>query len=302
MMNLIMWVDRMKLLNGGVLSVLSLMVLLMSGLAGCSNKIVVPPITFEAARLQLEGKFVWYDLYTTDMTASLNFYDRVFGWRFERTNQGNPRVKNIMSRDGYIGNMIGREAEQGNSQWLSYMSVPDVDEAYDKAVNSGAAEYLTPKELPNRGRVAVFIDPHKAPVALLTSPIGDPPDARFKPGLWIGAELWTPNVDEAVAFYSGLVNYEARKVDVHEKVSYTLLLSQHRPRAGVVSIPQKGVDPQWIPYVGVENINTTVRLIKDNGGRILVEPQSDVKSGRVAIFADPAGAVLGVQELEPEED
>ncbi|BDQ37689.1 glyoxalase [Pseudodesulfovibrio nedwellii] len=281
---------------------LTLTLLLLTGLTACSTKVIVPPVTMDAAKLQLNGKFVWFDLFTTDMTTAQNFYDRVFDWDFERANEGNAQVKNIMHQGQFVGNMIGRNSTSGDSQWLSYMSVADTDHAFDAALSAGATGYTPPKEMPNRGRIAVVIDPQKAPVALLHSPVGDPPDAKPRANGWIGAELWTNEVDEAVAFYTRLGGYTSEDVAVHDKVQYKLLLTDDRPRAGVVSIPWKDVDPQWVPYVAVENIKATVELIRANGGRILIEPQMDVRSGRVALFADPTGAVLGIQEMEPEED
>ena len=272
-----------------------LILLLVAIMTGCSSKIVVPPVTMDAARLQLNGKFVWYDLFTTDMTASQNFYDRVFDWTFERTNEGNPRVKNIMFRGQFIGNMIGRDSTPGDSQWLSYMSVGNVDGGYDAALAAGASGQTAPKELPNRGRIAVIVDPQKAPVALLKSPVGDPADARATPSLWIGAELWTVDVDQAVTFYTRLAQFQVQEIAMHEKVAYRVLLTNNRIRAGIVSIPWEGVTPQWIPYVGVEDISAAVERVKGNGGRILVDPQPAIKAGRVAIFADPSGAVMGIQ-------
>lgn len=280
----------------------SLSLLLFLVLAGCSTKIIVPPVTMDAAKLQLNGKFVWFDLFTTDMTTAQNFYDRVFDWDFERANEGNARVKNIMHQGQFVGNMIGRDSTPGDSQWLSYMSVADTDHAYDAALSAGATKYTAPKEMPNRGRIAVVIDSQKAPVALLHSPVGDPPDGKPQANGWIGSELWTHDVDQAVAFYTRLGGYTVEDVEVHDKVQYKLLLTDDRPRAGVVSIPWEKVDPQWVPYVAVVDIQATVKLIQANGGRILIAPQMDVRSGRVALFADPTGAVLGIQELEPEEE
>ncbi|NDV18071.1 hypothetical protein GO013_01395 [Pseudodesulfovibrio sp. JC047] len=282
------------------LIIVSLFLLMWMG--GCSTKVVVPPVTLDAAQLHLDGKFVWFDLFTTDMTAAQNFYDRVFDWNFERTNAGNAQVKTIFSSGRIIGTMIGRDGEPGDSQWLSYMSVTDTDHAYEAALRSGGTGHVPPKDLPNRGRIAVVLDPQKAPVALLNSPVGDPPDRKPRANLWFGAELWTTDVDGAVRFYTPLGGYQSEQVDVHDAVSYTVLYTNDQPRAGVVSIPWNDVDPQWVPYVAVEDIQATVTLIEDNGGRILIAPQMDVKSGRVALFADPTGAIVGIQELEPEED
>ena len=189
------------------------------GLAGCaSNKIIVPAISDNAAGIHLPGKFVWFDLFTTDMTAASNFYDALLGWDFERTNEINPAVKTIYQNGKPIANMIGRNGEPGQSKWLSYMSVEDVDTGIAIAQNNGGSEYKPAKELPNRGRVAVIHDPQGATVALLTSSSGDPQDNAFVSNRWLGCELWTTDVDAAVAFYQKLAGYDVSLVDVHEKV------------------------------------------------------------------------------------
>nr|WP_321513482.1 VOC family protein [uncultured Pseudodesulfovibrio sp.] len=279
-----------------------LTLLLLVGLAGCSTKIIVPPVTMDAARLQLNGKFVWFDLFTTDMTAAQNFYDRVFDWGFERSNEGNPQVKNILHRGQFVGNMIGRNSTPDDSYWLSYISVADTDHAYDAALGSGATSYASPKEMPNRGRVAVIVDSRMSLIGLLKSPVGDPPDVKPVAGQWVGTELWTDSLDDALAFYTRLGGYNAESVTANDMVQYRLLSTNGRIRAGIVSTQRVDIAPQWVPYVAVENIQATMELIRANGGRILLEPQMDVTSGRLALFSDPTGAVLGIREMEPEED
>ena len=51
------------------------LLLLCFGLVGCySTKVIMPPITESAAQIKAPGKFVWYDLYSTDMNSCENFY------------------------------------------------------------------------------------------------------------------------------------------------------------------------------------------------------------------------------------
>jgi predicted enzyme related to lactoylglutathione lyase len=52
--------------------------------------------------------------------------------------------------------------------------------------------------------------------------------------------------------------------------------------------------PAWLTYVDVDSADTTVAKVKANGGTVFVEPMDVMDVGRMAIFADPAGAVLGL--------
>ncbi|MBI9080018.1 MAG: VOC family protein [Pseudodesulfovibrio sp.] len=277
---------------------LILILLIAASLTGCaSQKIIVPPVTNSAAGIHLPGKFVWFDLFTTDMTAASNFYDALFNWDFERTNEDNPAVKTIFHKGSPIATMIGRNGEPGNSQWLSYMSVEDVDAAIQIALNNGGSVYRPARELPNRGRIAVILDPQKAAVALLTSSTGDPGDSAFVSNRWLESELWTRNVNDAVNFYQKLAGYDVSLVDVHETMQYRLLTQKGKQRGGVVEIRWDDVKPEWVPYIAVKNILETVTKAQKLGGSVLLPPDMSVKEGHVAIIADPTGAVFGVQQL-----
>jgi hypothetical protein len=277
---------------------LILILLIAASLTGCaSQKIIVPPVTNNAAGIHLPGKFVWFDLFTTDMTAATNFYDALFDWDFERTNEDNPAVKTVFHQGSPIATMVGRNGEPGNSQWLSYMSVEDVDAAIQITLNNGGSVYRPARELPNRGRIAVVLDPQKAAVALLTSSTGDPGDNAFVMNRWLGSELWTSNVNDAVNFYQKLAGYDVNLVDVHKTMQYKLLTQKGKHRAGVVEIRWDDVKPEWVPYIAVKNILETVTKAQKLGGSVLLPPDMSVKEGRVAIIADPTGAVFGVQQL-----
>jgi predicted enzyme related to lactoylglutathione lyase len=52
--------------------------------------------------------------------------------------------------------------------------------------------------------------------------------------------------------------------------------------------------PAWLSYVDVDSADTTIAKVKANGGTVFVEPMDVMDAGRMAIFADPAGAVLGL--------
>ncbi|MCJ2166170.1 VOC family protein [Pseudodesulfovibrio sp. S3-i] len=275
---------------------------LVFGLAGCASTIDLPVITPDAGNLRLTGKFVWFDLFTSDMNEAGRFYDYVFNWSLERTDADSPRVKTILHQGRRIGNIFLRESGHDASEWLSCMSVPDVDRAFARAVETGGTSEVKPADRPFRGRMAVVRDPGMAVVALLTSSVGDPRDLPLGDGYWMGAELWARDMNESLAFYSGLAGYKTAVLQVQDAGQYVLFIGNGRPRGGMISIPVEGVAPRWIPQVAVLDIEATLAKVEAHGGKVLIPPRPRDKPGRVAVFADPFGAILGLREFTPPEN
>ena len=67
-----------------------------------------------------------------------------------------------------------------------------------------------------------------------------------------------------------------------------------KPVAGVMPLMAEGQPPAWSSYVSVAAAGATATAVKEAGGTVLVEPMDVMDLGRMAIFADPTGAVFGV--------
>ena len=267
----------------------------------CSKEqIIVPKVTPEPTDLRLVGKFVWYDLFTNDLQSTSRFYEELFGWSFSDTASKERLVKTI-ARDGVpIANAIyldPRNRKVSESQWLSYISVEDVDSALMVSKKNNGTIYKQPKDLPNRGRVAIVKDPEGALFAILTTSGGDPPDQGFIQNHWMGSELWSTNPDASLTFYRLLVGYEQRLVDVGAGPKYRFLIKNGKTRGGIVKIPWDDIKPNWLPYIAVEDVMAIVAKAEKLGGKILVEPDKKVREGLLAIIADPSGAVFAVQQI-----
>jgi predicted enzyme related to lactoylglutathione lyase len=270
-------------------------------MSACSKEqIIVPRVTPEPTQLHLVGKFVWYDLFTNDLQSASRFYEGLFGWSFSDT-ASKERVIKTISRDGVpIANAIHIDSKKGNVNeclWLSYMSVEDVDRALTVSKKNNGTIYLQPKNLPNRGRVAIVRDPEGAIFGIVTTSDGDPPDQSFVRNHWMGSELWSKNPEAAIEFYHLLAGYEQRLVDMGAGQKYRLLVKKGQTRGGVVKIPWDDVKPNWLPYIAVEDVMAIVARVKKLGGRVLLAPDKAIREGRVAIIADPSGAVFAVQQF-----
>lgn len=64
---------------------------------------------------------------------------------------------------------------------------------------------------------------------------------------------------------------------------------------GAKVLPE-GVPSHWVTFLGADDVDKTLELIIDNGGRVL-RPAEDTAYGRLASAADPAGAVFNLSSL-----
>jgi len=281
---------------------LSILLLLMSlVIQACSKEqIIVPRVTPEPTHLRLTGKFVWYDLFTDDLKSTSHFYEELFGWSFSDTASKKRQVKTIAIDGVPIANAIyldPQNSKANESQWLSYISVENVGRALMVAEKNNGTIYKKPKDLPNRGRVAIVKDPEGALFAIVTTPDGDPPDRGPVQNHWMGSELWSTNPDASLTFYGLLVGYEQQLVDVGAGQKYCFLVKNGQTRGGIVKIPWDDVKPNWLPYIAVEDVMAIVTKAEALGGKVLMEPDKTIREGLLAIIADPSGAVFAVQQL-----
>lgn len=266
---------------------------------------IVPPLTQDSNAQRLVGKFVWFDLFVQDLDAVAPFYQELFGWSFVSLVAGKDSVKTIYRNGLPIGNVVERSpGKEKNSEphWLGYLSVENADIASQTVTNKGGTVQMEPKDLPNRGRVAVIDDPQGAHVALVASSHGDPLDTDEIDNLWVGGELWTTSIDAALDFYTVLFDYEVEIMRVTDDTPYTALFKNDELRAGVVKIPwEQEVEPLWIPYIAVKDVLQIIKKANDLGGIILTDADPAAQETPNAIIADPQGAVFGVVEISEEQ-
>ena len=119
----------------------------------------------------------------------------------------------------------------------------------------------------------------------------------YQPGVPCWVDTWRTNPDEAVEFYTELFGWDAQDtMPPGSPRSYYMCRLRGRDVAAVGSPVPEGApaEPVWGTYVWVDNADDTAATVIAAGGRAVVEPFDSLDGGRMAIVADPAGAVLGV--------
>ena len=264
---------------------------------------VVPPLTPTPTNARGIGQFVWYDLLTSDPEGAKRFYGSLFGWTFDAGGEASPVFTTILHNGRPIGGIAATEemSRQVNvSQWVSNLSVPDVDQAVEDVRRLGGTVAAEPQDLPNRGRMAVVRDNEGALLALVSSPTGDPPLNRTEVGGWLWTELWTRDAEASLGFYEGLLGYQAIAYEDQTPGEYYLLQRGGVNLAGVLVYDLEYVQPNWLPYILVEDPPSLVERVEELGGRVLFPPNPEVRGGGVAIIADPSGAAVTIQKWPPE--
>jgi predicted enzyme related to lactoylglutathione lyase len=142
------------------------------------------------------------------------------------------------------------------------------------------------------------------------SAIQDPTGARV--GLWQAGETvgtqranepgtptWnecvTPDVPKAMAFYAEVLGMSSEDQDMGEMGTYTLVSNAAgRQVGGSMNPVMEGIPPHWNVYFNVADVDASVARAEELGGSS-VAPAMDVPGvGRMAMVADPQGAMFWV--------
>lgn len=119
-------------------------------------------------------------------------------------------------------------------------------------------------------------------------------DTAWASGTPCWVDLGVADIARASAFYARLFGWEAQP-GPPEAGGYTLCLKNGRAVAGIG--PKRGhpdAPNVWTTYLASDDADKTVSAIKAAGGQVLMAPMDVMDVGRMAIAADPAGAVFGV--------
>ena len=92
------------------------------------------------------GRFVWYDLMTTDPTAAKAFYNQLIGWGTQPWEGGDMAYSMwTLGKDPFGGVMdLPKEASDAGAppHWLAYVAVTDVAVSCDRATELGGTVLL----------------------------------------------------------------------------------------------------------------------------------------------------------------
>lgn len=250
----------------------------------------------------ITGNFCWVDFAALDTETAKAFYQQVFGWQYTETPMpcGGTYTMISTADGGGVGGLFPMSDEMKNAgvppHISNYVAVDNVDESVSKARNLGAVVKAEPFDIFDYGRMAVLLDPAGAAFALWQSKPKDCEGAmagRESQGMFCWQELVTVNVEQAADFYTNLFGWDYAAMDMEEG-SYTIIKNRGEEIGGMMILPpeMKNIPPHWNTYFTVTNIEEAVTVVKNNGGNVMMGPQSIPEAGQFALCNAPDGTVF----------
>ncbi len=252
------------------------------------------------------GAISWPELMTSDPKAAAAFYASVFGWESDVMPMP-PDGEYTICRIGQApcAGMMGLPEPGTPVAWMFYITVDDIVAAVEKAVSLGATNFLPPKEV-GVGTLAGIQDPQGAYIMMIQYADSDQEaDVDFAsyfqtPGAFSWFELRTPDPDGAIAFYTGLFDWEVA-TDEMGMGPYHVIKIGGVSFGGIIP-PQGEAPPHWGAYVTVDDIDATVEKVRAAGGTVAMDPFMIEKVGRFSMIQDPQGAWLAPIQYVPMEE
>ncbi|KUM98332.1 bleomycin resistance protein [Streptomyces yokosukanensis] len=120
------------------------------------------------------------------------------------------------------------------------------------------------------------------------------PHARRAPGTPCWVSLMAHGLAATEEFYGELFGWEFRPGPQQLGPYVRALLDGHEV-AGMGQLPpDRRLPIAWTPYLASDDVDRTAEAVRLCGGTVAVGPLDAAEAGRMAIAADPSGAVFGI--------
>ncbi|GAA2869069.1 VOC family protein [Nonomuraea rubra] len=116
---------------------------------------------------------------------------------------------------------------------------------------------------------------------------------HYLPGSPCWVDVSSPDPETSVSFYTGLFGWDAVSLGAEHR-NYRFCQVGGRTVAGISPEAQAREGSAWLIYFQAPDADTITKTIEQAGGTVLAAPFDIEGQGRMAAFADPAGASFAV--------
>jgi hypothetical protein len=251
------------------------------------------------------GDFCWIELGTTDQNAAKTFYGSLFGWTPNDMPMGEAGVYTIFrmnGRDCAAGYKMGKDetAQHVPPHWNLYIAVENADATAAKATALGGKVLAPAFDVMDAGRMAVIEDPTGAVFTIWQAKRNAGIGVVGEPGAFCWADLSTPDSERAKQFYAGLFGWQLETGE-KDPSGYLHIKNGAKFIGGIPPAQHRDpkTPPHWLIYFAVADVDVSAAKAKQMGARFYVEPMSIEGVGRMAVMADPQGAVSAIFKESP---
>lgn len=248
----------------------------------------------EAVTRRTPGAPCWVSLIVHGLTATQEFYSRLFGWEFRPgPEQLGPYVRALLCGKEVAG--IGQLPPDRHLPiaWTTYLATEDADSTAETIRSCGGTVAVGPLDAGRAGRLLLASDPSGAVFGAWQAADHLGTALAGTPGTPVWNELVVRETASVAKFYQAVFGFETEAV-APAGSDYRTLHLQGRPVAalhGVGHALPRDRGPHWMTYFQVSDTDEAAARVAELGGRVL-QPPREASSGRMATVADPEGAVF----------
>lgn len=245
------------------------------------------------------GAPIWIDLSSSDLDRAQDFYAAVFGWTFESSGPDYGGYLNAAKDDKPVAGLMANQPEwNAPDAWNVYFHTTDIHQTADALTDAGGSTCVAPMEVPQKGWMAMGMDPSGAAFGLWQPTGHHGFEVRGEAGSPVWHQLTTRDFAEAVDFYRRVLGWQTRVESDTAEFRYVTAVFDGEDVLGVMdgSGLLGDVPSHWTTFFGAEDVDKTLQVITDHGGSVL-RPAEDTPYGRLAAAADPTGAAFNLSSL-----
>jgi uncharacterized protein len=251
----------------------------------------------------MSGRFVWYELLTTNTDQAIAFYGDVVGWKTQAYGEAGPEPYTMwVTGQGPVGGtmVLPEQAKKMGAppHWGSYVEVDDVDKSAERVKQLGGNILVPPMDIPTIGRFSTFADPQGATISLFKPQQPMAPHDTTKPGEFSWNEHMAKDHQKAFGFYAELFGWQKiTEMDMGPQGKYLIYGQGEKQYGGMMTITSDmPMPPCWIYYANVTDLDGALDKVKNRGGKVTFGPMEVPGGTRVAMFIDPQGAAFALHE------
>ena len=250
------------------------------------------------------GRFVWYDLMTSDPDEAVDFYTRLIGWSTAPW-EGEGDSYTMWTNDGVpLGGVMPlpekAKAAGAPPHWIAYVSVPDVRATVLRTAELGGGVVVPATDIAGVGSFAILQDPQGGAFAAFTPlEVSAGVDDTPKVGGFSWHELATTDSDAAFEFYHAVFGWEKTDTMDIGAVGAYQMYGHGGPSLGGMFVKPVEVEgpPAWLYYIRVNDADRTALTVQMLGGQVMSGPVAVPDGGMVAHCLDPQGGTFAIHQM-----
>ncbi len=214
------------------------------------------------------------DLSTYSPEKTIPFYEKVFGWKYYKSNDYYSAYLNNDEVAGLYETPEKFKQMRMPHFWMTYFQVESIGSIVEKAKQLGGIIEIN-YELEGYGKIALIRDPQGAGFTIYEGDKLKNIRTKNTENTLIWNELHVSNAENVIPFYQEIFDW---KIIRDQQGVYTVINSKGEYITDILEAPNiyKGKFEYWICTFGVKDLQKVKGKILKNGGNLIMEEENRI--------------------------